>query len=178
MNLITSNPQHSGKTFNKLRKIQNEFRNLNMHLVCVALRLQDLSAKIRSKMSIIVSRVSLDDFQLKIRNPLRNSKFRKDITTLEKGKFVFPQTDQILEVQPFKQKGKPYEIMKPKPKVKQQPKKEGITQKIRNFLIASGFLTPKLEGKGEPLEEEEPSEMEDEEMEEDLALLGEPDEEW
>ena len=46
------------KTFNKLRKIQNEFRDLKMHLVCVALRLLDLSPKIRSKMSIVLSLVS------------------------------------------------------------------------------------------------------------------------
>lgn len=46
------------KTFQKLRKEQNEFRNLKMHMVCVALRLQDLNPKIRSKMSILLSRVS------------------------------------------------------------------------------------------------------------------------
>ena len=68
------------KTFQKLRKIQNEFRNLNMHLVCVALRLQDLSPKIRTKMSILCSRVSLDDYQLKVRNLLRNSAYRDEIT--------------------------------------------------------------------------------------------------
>jgi len=97
------------KTFNKLRKIQNEFRNLKMHMVCVALRLQDLSPKIRSKMAIILSKVSLDDYQLKVRNLLRNSTFRNEITRLEKGKFVFPETDETLLTQPFQQIGKPYE---------------------------------------------------------------------
>jgi len=122
------------KTFNKLRKIQNEFRNLNMHLVCVALRLQDLSPKIRAKMSIILSRISLDDFQLKIRSLLRNSKYRKDITTLEKGKFVFPQLDQILEVKPFKQNGLPYQIMKPKVIVKKERQPNGFKEKILSAL--------------------------------------------
>jgi len=109
------------KTFNKLRKIQNEFRNLKMHMVCVALRLQDLSPKIRAKMSILLARVSLDDYQLKVRNLLRNSNYRNEITALEKGKFIFPETDNILEVKPFQQNGKPTEWVKPMPKT--EPKK-------------------------------------------------------
>jgi len=99
------------KTFNKLRKIQNEFRNLHMHMVCVALRLQDLSPKVRTKMNIVLSRVSLDDYQLKIRNLLRNSKYRNKITQLEKGKFIFPETDTELSTTPFIQEGKPYEYV-------------------------------------------------------------------
>jgi hypothetical protein len=98
------------KTFQKLRKEQNEFRNLKMHLICVALRLQDLNPKIRSKMSILLSRISLDDFQLKIRALLRNSIFRDQITTLEKGSFVYPELDLKLTVEPFQQIGTPYEF--------------------------------------------------------------------
>ena len=160
------------KTFNKLRKIQNEFRNLNMHLVCVALRLQDLSPKIRAKMSIILSRISLDDYQLKIRSLLRNSKYRKDITTLEKGKFVFPQTDQILKVKPFRQNGKPYQIMKPQPKPKPQPK-QTLVQKAKIFLTSIGFLTPRFEGKGEPIEETDEQLEEENQLDEDLLLFQE-----
>jgi hypothetical protein len=113
------------KTFNKLRKIQNEFRNLRMHMICVALRLQDLSPKIRSKMSILLSKISLDDYQLKIRNLLRNSKFRDSITTLEKGSFVYPELDLVLKTTPFQQEGKPYE-WRPKPK----PKPKGLITRI------------------------------------------------
>lgn len=113
------------KTFNKLRKIQNEFRNLKMHMVCIALRLQDLSPKIRSKMSILLSRVSLDDYQLKVRNLLRNSQYRDEITILPKGKFVFPESDLELTTEPFSQNGKPFEWHKP-----EQPKKLTLAQKI------------------------------------------------
>jgi energy-coupling factor transporter ATP-binding protein EcfA2 len=115
------------KTFNKLRKIQNEFRNLNMHLVCVALRLQDLSPKIRSKMTILLSQISLDDYQLKVRNLLRNSKYRELITELPKGSFVYPTTDQLLKVEPFQQQGKPYEWIYRPP---QKPKPVGIIEKL------------------------------------------------
>jgi hypothetical protein len=116
------------KTFNKLRKIQNEFRNLKMHMICVALRLQDLSPKIRSKMSILLARVSLDDYQLKVRNLLRNSEFRDTITELPKGKFVFPELDLELETEPFKQEGKPYEWI---PQVIEQPQPRGFFAKLK-----------------------------------------------
>jgi hypothetical protein len=132
------------KTFNKLRKIQNEFRNLKMHMICVALRLQDLSPKIRSKMSILLSRVSLDDYQLKVRNLLRNSEFRDTITQLEKGKFVFPELDMMLSTEPFKQNGKPYEvkpIIEPKP---QPQKKKNIIERALNSLdiLLNGVRVP------------------------------------
>jgi hypothetical protein len=120
------------KTFNKLRKIQNEFRNLKMHLILVALRLQDLSPKIRSKCEIILSRVSLDDYQLKVRNLLRNSKYRNEITKLEKGKFVYPTLDMELTTSPFKQNGKPYEV---KPIVKQKPQQKPIEPKKKNIIL-------------------------------------------
>jgi hypothetical protein len=110
------------KIFNKLRKIQNEFRNLNMHLVCIALRLQDMSPKIRSKMAILLGKISLDDYQLKIRALLRNSAFKNEICTLAKGRFVFPTTDETLDVQPFEPKGKPYEYIEPqRPKPQKKP---------------------------------------------------------
>lgn len=120
------------KTFQKLRKIQNEFRNLNMHLICVALRLQDLSPKIRTKMSILCSRVSLDDYQLKIRSLFRNSIYRDEITVLEKGSFVFPELDLKLTVQPFKAQGSPTQI---KPTVTETPiKQPEKISKLRSFF--------------------------------------------
>jgi hypothetical protein len=150
------------KTFNKLRKIQNEFRNLKMHMICVALRLQDLSPKIRSKMSILLSRVSLDDYQLKVRNLLRNSEFRDSITQLEKGKFVFPELDAMLTTEPFKQNGQPFQI---KPKAEPQPqKKKGILDRILGALSY-----PRLFGKSTTAttnsEESEPYQEEFEKVE-------------
>lgn len=120
------------KTFNKLRKWQNEFRNLKMHLVCVALRLQDLSTKIRTKMSLLVAKVSLDDYQLKIRNLLRNSKYRDEITRFPKGQFVYPETDNIIETTPFEQVGQPYQ-WKPKPK----PQKKGFVSRLIEVLTTT-----------------------------------------
>jgi hypothetical protein len=170
------------KTFNKLRKIQNEFRNLKMHMVCVALRLQDLSPKIRTKMSILLSRVSLDDYQLKVRQLLRNSKFRDKITILEKGSFIFPELDLVLKTEPFQQQGKPFEWHRPQPIPK--PKK-GFVQTLKEFF----FPRPTHQTEQPEQQQEEntfpsvydpdnPEATEDDDMEEDLGLLGEPDEDW
>jgi DNA polymerase III delta prime subunit len=114
------------KTFQKLRKIHNEFRNLKM--VCVALRLQDLNPKIRSKMSILLSRISLDDYQLKVRALLRNSQYKDVITELPKGTFVYPELDFELKTEPFKQEGAPYQ-WKPKPTEQPIPEPEKPTAK-------------------------------------------------
>jgi hypothetical protein len=125
------------KTFQRLRKEQNEFRNLKMHLICVALRLQDLNPKIRSKMSILLSRVSLDDYQLKVRNLLRNSQYRDIITELPKGEFIFPETNQKLTTEPFIQEGKPF-LWKPKERpIKTQPRaevKEALLLRYLRFI--------------------------------------------
>jgi hypothetical protein len=172
------------KTFNKLRKIQNEFRNLKMHLICVALRLQDLSPKIRSKMSILLAKVSLDDYQLKIRNLLRNSKFRDEITALEKGSFVFPETDTVYKTEPFQQIGKPYEWIKPE---KPKPQRKGLTYWLKEIFLldkkpktAQPQPAPQPESKPQPETETEDidksvyneDETQDEDTDEDLALLG------
>lgn len=138
------------KIFNKLRKIQNEFRNLNMHLVCVALRLQDLNPKIRTKMAIMLSQISLDDYQLKIRALLRNSAFKEEITRLPKGKFVYPSKDETLETRPFEQIGKPFELKEePKPKAEKKSALKRLVTFYRTFVKRA------LEGNAESVESEE-----------------------
>jgi len=159
------------KTFNKLRKIQNEFRNLKMHMVCIALRLQDLSPKIRAKMSILLARVSLDDYQLKVRNLLRNSKYRNEITQLEKGKFIFPELDLELETKPFEQNGKPYE-WKPKiPEPKPQKKKLSFFKRLWNWLPPRDIVFVK---NGKPIKDTETTEQEFQQQDEEDLL----DEDW
>lgn len=85
-------------------------------------------------MSILVSRVSLDDYQLKVRNLLRNSAYRDQITQLEKGSFVYPELDLKLTVQPFQQEGTPYK-WQPK-QIPEQPKpaKQPMIIKVLNWL--------------------------------------------
>jgi hypothetical protein len=164
------------KTFNKLRKIQNEFRNLKMHLIVVALRLQDLSPKIRSKMSILLSRVSLDDYQLKVRMLLRNSKFRDEVTQLPKGTFIFPELDLKLVTEPFQQIGKPFNWRPKATATKVEPKqKQSLALKYLNWLnekVNHVNLDPNN------YDTENKEETEEDALEEDLALLEEKDDLW
>jgi len=178
------------KTFNRLRKMQAEFRNLKMHLICVTLRLQSLSPKIRSTMSILCSRVSLDDYQLKVRNLLRNSEFKDVITELPKGQFVFPELDLLLTTEPFKQNGAPYEV---KLQVEQQqPKPQRPRGLIRllwdvakiNWNEAKNQAQQKAKKKeqnpfdpsmNDPADPEATGESD---LEEDLGLLEESDTGW
>jgi hypothetical protein len=128
------------KTFNRLRKMQAEFRNLSMHLICVTLRLQSLSPKIRSTMSILCSRVSLDDYQLKVRSLLRNSEFRDIVCELPKGTFIFPELDLKLTTEPFKQNGLPYEV---KIKIPEPIKpKESKLKKFIDWIVYFPLKTP------------------------------------
>ena len=60
-------------------------------------------------MYILLGRISLDDYQLKIRALLRNFKFRDEIIRLEQGSFVYPELDLKLTVDPFKPEGLPQE---------------------------------------------------------------------
>lgn len=167
------------KTFQKLRKIQNEFRNLKMHMVCVALRLQDMNPKIRSKMSIILSRVSLDDYQLKVRNLLRNSKYRDVITQLTKGQFVFPELDLMLTTEPFTQQGTPYEW---KPKPIKPPQAEPVKKRKSIFDKMKEILNNQPNSKEPNLDQsvysDDPKATQGDDMEEDLALLEEEDHLW
>lgn len=124
-------------------------------------RMQDLNTKIRGRTRLMLGRVSLDDYQLKIYRLLRFSIYRKEILDFKQGEWLFVATDSKIKFPLLpQQKYKPFEINKPSPKAKTQQKK---SSKLKNFLIAIGFLTPKFEG-NEGLEVEEES-LEDEELE-------------
>lgn len=171
------------KTFQKLRKIQNEFRNLKMHMVCVALRLQDMNPKIRSKMSIVVSRVSLDDYQLKVRNLLRNSQYRDVITALPKGQFVFPELDLLLSTEPFNQQGKPYEWKPKRIEIKEQSKPEAPIKQFLRLVLGIGKHKQSTESKvsvnlDQSVYSDNPKETQEDDMENDLALLDEKEMGW
>lgn len=109
----------SRKIFNRFRKKYNVCRNLDMHVVGVTQRFQDLNTKIRGRMLQIIGKVNTDDYELKVRRLLRHSKYRKDILSLDKGTFIFVPNDTKIKFPLFKQKGKPYEI---KPIIPQQTK--------------------------------------------------------
>jgi hypothetical protein len=105
----------SKKLFNRLRKIFSVARNLDLHFILASQRLQDLNTKIRGRTRLLLGRVSLDDYELKVRRLLRNSKYKTDILEFERGQFLYGETDTIIQFPKFKPNGKPYQwTQKPK----------------------------------------------------------------
>ena len=85
------------RVFNRLRKIFAVSRNLNIHFIMASQRLQDLNTKIRGRCRLLIGQVSLDDYELKIRRLLRHSKYNKQILTFDRGKFLYPALDSVIE---------------------------------------------------------------------------------
>ena len=159
----------SKKIFNKLRKLFSTARNLGLHFVMATQRMQDLNTKIRGRTRLMLGRVSLDDYQLKIYRLLRFSMYRKEILDFKQGEWLFVATDSKIKFPLLsQQKHKPFEINKPSPNPKPKTKK---VSKLRIFLTSIGILSPKFEGKeGLKVEEED---IETEEEEKGLLFLEE-----
>jgi hypothetical protein len=99
----------SKKIFNRLRKIFSVARNLDLHFVLASQRLQDLNTKIRGRTRLLIGQVSLDDWELKIRRLLRNSKYKTEILEFERGKFLYTATDTVIQIPKFESNGQPFE---------------------------------------------------------------------
>jgi hypothetical protein len=122
----------SKKIFNRLRKIFSVARNLDLHFVLATQRLQDLNTKIRGRTRLLLGRVSLDDYELKVNRLLRHSKFRADILEFERGEFLNCADDKTIKFPRFKAIGKPYEWNMSR---NEQPKSErSMWQSVKNAL--------------------------------------------
>lgn len=98
--------------FRRLRKIYSESRNFKIHYIMASQRLQDLNTKIRARARLLIGRVSLDDYELKISRLLRHSQYRREVLEFEVGKFLYPAKNSLIRFDKFRQHGKPYEVGK------------------------------------------------------------------
>lgn len=121
----------SKKIFNRLRKIFSVARNLDLHFVLASQRLQDLNTKIRGRTRLLIGQVSLDDWELKVRRLLRNSKYQSEILEFERGKFLYTATDTVVKMPLFEQNGKPWEYV---PTVIEQPTPTGFIAKLKALV--------------------------------------------
>ena len=148
---------------------------MDLHFILASQRLQDLNTKIRGRTRLLLGNPSLDDYELKIRRILRHSRFKKEILGFKTGEFLYTPLDIKVKFPLFQQQGKPYEIdidsLIPKPKTK--PKPNIVVRILKKF----GWIVEE-EPERELENPEEPEKDLDEQMEEDIAFLGEPDEEW
>jgi len=156
----------SKKLFNRMRKIFSEARNLDLHFVMCSQRLQDLNTKIRGRTRLMLGNVSLDDYELKVRRLLRNSKYKTEILNFERGTFLYTANDSVIKFPKFATTEKPFEI---KPKIKVKPLKPQKKRRFNRIISAlTGFKIydrPSRNGytgDSEDLDETEQEELEDE----------------
>jgi len=170
----------SKKLFNRLRKIFSEARNLDLHFVMCSQRLQDLNTKIRGRTRLMLGNVSLDDYELKVRRLLRNSKYRIEILNFERGQFLYTATDTVIKFPKFATQEKPYELIyKPKqepqtendlwrqsiPKPKRKP---SLLKRFLNWIIFPLSITEKPRNRKETKNQSQNEE--EDETEEDTAF--------
>jgi len=132
----------SKKLFNRMRKIFSEARNLDLHFVMCSQRLQDLNTKIRGRTRLMLGNVSIDDYELKVRRLLRNSAYKTEILSFERGQFLYVATDKVIKFPKFETENildKPWEIQ---PQTKPQPKKKGFFGKVWDILTIPAQNTP------------------------------------
>ena len=143
-------------------------RNLGLHFILASQRMQDLNTKIRARTRLMLGRISLDDYELKIRRLLRHSKHRKDILHFNRGMWLYVSIDTRFKMPLLpEQQYKPYEIMKPMKK-QLKPQKEGFLMQIYRKLGIQ------QKSKEEVYDYEKESEEESEEWDEWLT----EEEEW
>jgi hypothetical protein len=125
----------SKKIFNRLRKIFSVARNLDLHFVLASQRLQDLNTKIRGRTRLLLGQVSIDDWELKIRRLLRNSKYKTEILEFERGLFLYTANDSLVKFPKFEANGKPYRWIAT-PKAEPQKKKRNLLKTICEIFNA------------------------------------------
>lgn len=136
----------SKKIFNRLRKIFSVSRNLGLHFVLASQRLQDLNTKIRARTRLMLGRISLDDYELKVRRLLRHSKHRKAILHFERGEWLYVATDTKFKMPLLtEQKAKPYEIMKPQKKQPQPQRKPSFIERLLRIKPIQPIFTETTE---------------------------------
>jgi|GEM_PF-4214414 len=119
------------RAFNRIRKQYSEMANLKMACISSSQRLQEVSTKFRGKMNYLIGRISIEDFDLKLRRLLHYSTHRKEVLNLPLGCFLNAKTDELVQFEDFKQHGKPYQISKPRTK----PESKRLARKPLFFRI-------------------------------------------
>ena len=174
--------------FNRLGKIFSVARNLDLHFVLCSQRLQDLNTKIRARCRLLIGEISLDDYELKFERLLRHSKHKEHVLSLPKGVFLYPKLDTLTSFPLFKQSGKPYLW---KPKLKPQPqetfrdswkprRKKGLWNRFWNWLTEP-IATQKRKGyigNNEDAIVYNAYGTQEDDLEDDLALLEDEDHLW
>lgn len=162
------------KIFNRLHSIFNVARNLDLHFILASQRFTDLNPKIRNRTQLLISRINIDDYELRIHRLLRHSQYREKVLDLAKGEFLFTTTDKIVHFPKYESNSKPQEYKsKPKPQEPQAKKKSFLRKLWENIPPRKKDIV--IRGKPQEQEPQETTEQEFQENEDEEDLL---DEDW
>jgi len=123
----------SSKLFRRYRKLFSEMRNMNLHMVLLSQRIQDLSTYFRSRCSLGIGKISLDDYDLKVKRLLSplGKKTRNQVLDLPRGSFYFTSIHETVAFPKWNPQ-KPNEfkpIIQKQQEAKPQPK-QSLVQRI------------------------------------------------
>lgn len=155
-----------------------------IHYLGIGQRLNDISTKVIERLRPMIG-MTLGENSLRKIKAMIPEELRPRIQQLPKRTWIYldGKSNPEIKIEPFKREGKPT-ILKP---IVPKPKpRKGFVQTLKDFFKPTPKPT-KQKYNEEPQQEntfpsvydpDNPEATEDDDMEEDLALLGEPDEEW
>ena len=131
----------SSKLFRRYRKLFSEMRNMNMHAILLSQRIQDLSTYFRSRCSLGIGKISLDDYDLKVKRLLSplGKETRNQVLDSPRGSFYFTSINETVAFPKWNsQKPNEFKPIIEKPQVEAKPKKEGLIHRIKDWFDWSG----------------------------------------
>lgn len=164
---------HGDRKNELLKYISLGRSDADLHYVNITQRLAEVDVSLCERLGLVTTRQVGQNAIRKIKGNLPKI-LKKRVLTLIKRQFLWFSGDKgiIFWSPEYKHTGKPWKIYPEQP---EQPEKKGFWERV--------FGQKKNAKSMEPLSiphysEEDTGEELDEEMEEDLAFLGEPDEDW
>jgi hypothetical protein len=124
----------SKSLFNRYRKLYSEARNMNLRWILITQRLQDLSTYFRCRTSLAIGKISLDDWDLKLKRMLSPIGCGKEILEMPIGSFYFSCVNEVVQFPKWQKiKGKEW-IPKIPEKSQPKAKKKSLLRRIWDFI--------------------------------------------
>jgi hypothetical protein len=154
--------------FNRYRKLFSEARNMGLHWILITQRLQDLSTYFRCRTSLAIGKISLDDWDLKLKRMLSPLGFGKQILEMPIGCFYFSCINDTVQFPKF-QIGKAEEWRQKQAKTREPQKKSSVLKDVVKGVFNFIFSTPKAQKpSGTPSKQQQEQTDEDERDEDEL----------
>jgi hypothetical protein len=157
----------SSKLFRRYRKLFSEMRNMGLYAILITQRLQDINTYFRCRTSLALGKISLDDYDLKIKKMLAPIGINSKVLDMAKGTFYFTAINDTIAF-PMFQPTKPTEF---KPQLAEKPKT--LMERFKRWWNGENYKQPTKEEIREAEEiEKEAKESEIEDSQLDLYMTN------